>query len=64
VKDDDSDCADSHNFLNRWKNYSCQLLNVQWVSDVSQIEIDAAGPLVFDTNLSEFETVIANLKKC
>jgi hypothetical protein len=28
VKDDNADLlADSHNILNRWKNYFCQLLN-------------------------------------
>jgi hypothetical protein len=31
--------ADSHNILNRWKNYFSQLLNVHRVSDVRQIEI-------------------------
>jgi hypothetical protein len=30
--------ADSHNILNRWKNYFSQLLNVHRVSDVRQIE--------------------------
>jgi hypothetical protein len=28
--------ADSHNILNRWKNYFSQLLNVHNVSDVRQ----------------------------
>jgi hypothetical protein len=40
VKDENGDLpADSHNILNRWKNYFSQLLNVHRVSDVSQIEI-------------------------
>jgi hypothetical protein len=34
--------ADSHNILNRWKNYFSQLLNVHNVSDVRQIEIHTA----------------------
>jgi hypothetical protein len=39
VQDEKGDLlADSHNILNRWKNYS-QLLNVHRVSDVRQIEI-------------------------
>jgi hypothetical protein len=38
--------VDSHNILNRWKNYFCQLLNVHNVSDVRQIEVHKAGPLV------------------
>jgi hypothetical protein len=29
--------ADSHDILNRWKNYISQLLNVHRVSDVRQI---------------------------
>jgi hypothetical protein len=39
--------ADSHNILNRWKNYS-QLLDVHKMSDVRQIEIRTAEPLVPD----------------
>jgi hypothetical protein len=31
--------AESHNILNRWKNYFFQLLNVHNVSDVRQIEV-------------------------
>jgi hypothetical protein len=31
--------ADSHNILNRWRNYFSQLLNVYTVSDVRQIEV-------------------------
>jgi hypothetical protein len=47
VKDENGDLlADSHNILNRWKNYFSQLLNVYNVSDVRQIEVDMAGPLV------------------
>jgi hypothetical protein len=29
--------ADSHNILNRWKNYFSQLLNVHRISDVRQL---------------------------
>jgi hypothetical protein len=37
VKDESDDLlADSHNILNRWKNYYSQLLNVHRVSDVRQ----------------------------
>jgi hypothetical protein len=41
VKDENGDLlADSHNILNRWKNYFSQLLNVQHnVSEVRQIEV-------------------------
>jgi hypothetical protein len=49
VKDENGDLlADSHNILNRWKNYFSQLLNVLGVSDVRQIEIHTAEPLVPD----------------
>jgi hypothetical protein len=47
VKDDNGELlADSHNILNRWKNYFSQLLNVHNVSDVKQIEVNMAEPLV------------------
>jgi hypothetical protein len=37
VKDENGDLlADSHNILNRWKNYFSQLLSVPKVSDVRQ----------------------------
>jgi hypothetical protein len=39
VKDENSDLADSHNILNRWKNYFSQLLNAHRVSIVRQTEI-------------------------
>jgi hypothetical protein len=38
--------ADSHNILNRWKNFFSQLLNVHNVSDVRQIVVHTAEPLV------------------
>jgi hypothetical protein len=44
VKDENGDLlADSHNILNRLKNYFSQLLNVRRVSDVRQIEIRTAA---------------------
>jgi hypothetical protein len=47
VTDENGDpLADSHNILNRWKNYFSQLLNVHNASDVRQIEVDMAEPLV------------------
>jgi hypothetical protein len=55
--------ADSHNILNRWKNYFCQLLNVHRVSDVRQREIHTAEPLVPDPSPLEVEITIAKLKK-
>jgi hypothetical protein len=47
VKDENGDLlADSHNILNRWRNYFSQLLNVHNVSDDRQIEVHKAEPLV------------------
>jgi hypothetical protein len=46
VKEENSDLlADSHNILNRWKNYFSQLLNVHDVSNVRQIKVHTAEPL-------------------
>jgi hypothetical protein len=47
----------------RWKNYYYQLLNVHGVSDVWQIEIHIAEPLVADPSLFEVEIAIAKLKR-
>jgi hypothetical protein len=47
VKDENGDLlADSHNNLNRWKSYFSQLVNAYNVSDVRQIEVHTAEPLV------------------
>jgi hypothetical protein len=47
VKDYNGDLfVDSHTILNRWKNYFSQLLNVHNVSEVRQIEVYMAEPLV------------------
>jgi hypothetical protein len=55
--------ADSHNILNRWKNDFSQLLNAHNVSDVRQIEVHMAEPLVPGPSHLEVETAIAKLKK-
>jgi hypothetical protein len=55
--------ADSHNILNRWKNYFSQLLNVHNVSDIEQIEVHMAEPLVPGPSHLEVEIAIAKLKK-
>jgi hypothetical protein len=63
VKDENGDLlADSHNILNRWKNYFSQLLNIHRVSGFRQIEIHTAEPLVPYTSPFEVEIAIANLK--
>jgi hypothetical protein len=55
--------ADSHNILNRRKNYFSQLLNVHNVSDVRKIEVHTAKPLVPGPCRLEVEIFIADLKK-
>jgi hypothetical protein len=54
--------ADSHNILSRWKNYFSQLLNVHNVSDVRQIKVLTAEPLIPGPSHLEVETAIAKLK--
>jgi hypothetical protein len=64
LKDEDGDLhADSYNILNRWKNYYYQLLNVHKVSDVRQIEIHTAEPLVPGRSRFEVEIAIEKLKR-
>jgi hypothetical protein len=64
VKDENGDLlADSHNILNRWKNYVSQLLNVHNVSDVRQIEAHKTEPLVPGPSHLEVEIAIVKLKK-
>jgi hypothetical protein len=63
VKDKNGDLlADSHNILNRWKNFS-QLLNVHNVSEVRQIELHTAEPLAPGPSRLELEIAIVKLKK-
>jgi hypothetical protein len=58
VKDENGDLlADSHIF-NRWKNCFTRLLNVRRVSDVRQIEIRAAEPLVPELGLLRLKLLL------
>jgi hypothetical protein len=64
VKDENGDqLGNSHNILNGWKNYFSQSLNVHNVSDVRQIEVHTAKPLVPGPSRLEDEVAIAKLKK-
>jgi hypothetical protein len=64
VKDENGDLlADSHNILNRWKNYFSQSLNVYNTSDVRQIEVYMAELLVPGPSCLEVEIAIAKFKK-
>jgi hypothetical protein len=59
VKDEDGDLlADSHNILNRWKNYFPHLLNVHNVNDVRQIEVHTAEPLVLGRSRLEVDFLL------
>jgi hypothetical protein len=58
VKDENGDLlADAHNILNRWKNCFSELLIEYSVSDVRQIEVYVAEPLVPDPSRLEVEIV-------
>jgi hypothetical protein len=58
VKDENGDLlVDSHNISNRWKNYFSLLLNVHNVSDVRQIEVHMAEPLVPGPSSLEVEKI-------
>jgi hypothetical protein len=64
VKDVNGDLlANSHKSLNRWKNYFNHLLNIHNISDVRQIEIHTAKPLVPGHSCLEVRIAIADLKK-
>jgi hypothetical protein len=49
--------------LNSWNNCFSQLLNVHDVSDVSQIEVHTAEPLVPGPSRLDVEIAIAKLRK-
>jgi hypothetical protein len=52
VKDQDGDLlADSHNILNRWRNYFSQLLNVHMASDVRQTLMEEHRLRVFENRV-------------
>jgi hypothetical protein len=63
VKDENGDLlANSHNILNRSKNYFSQLLNVHNVTDARQIEVHMAEPLVPGPSHFLVEIAIAKLE--
>jgi hypothetical protein len=63
VKDENGDMLeDSDNILNRWKNYFYQILNLHF-SDVRQMEVHMAKPLVLGPSRFEVEIAIAKLRK-
>jgi hypothetical protein len=62
-KDENDLLADSHNILNRWKNYFSQFLKVHYVRDVWQIEVHAVEPILPGSSRLEVDIAIAKLKK-
>jgi hypothetical protein len=56
--------AEFHKILKKWKNYFSQLLNVHMVSDVRQIEIHTAEPIVLGPSPFGAEIAIAKIKTC
>jgi uncharacterized protein YaaR (DUF327 family) len=64
VKDENGDLLmNSHTILNWWENCVTYLFNVHSVSDVRQIEVHTAQPLVPGPSPFEVETAIAKIKK-
>jgi hypothetical protein len=64
AKDENGDqLADPHNILNRWKNCFSQLLSVHNVSEVRQIKVHTAEPLVPSPSRLDVEIAIAKFKK-
>jgi hypothetical protein len=63
VKDEKGDLlADSQKKLSRWKNYFCQLLNVQGPGSMRRTEIHTAEPFVPEPSAAEFEVAIRKIK--
>jgi hypothetical protein len=57
------DLADPQKILTRWKNYFCQLLNVQGPGSIRQTEIHTAEPFVPETSAAEVEVAITKMKR-
>jgi hypothetical protein len=54
--------TDHETILTRWKNYFCQLLNVQGPGGVRQTEIHTAEPFAPEPSATECEVAIRKLK--
>jgi hypothetical protein len=55
--------ADPQKIVTRWKNYFCQLLNVQGPGGITQTEIHTAEPFVPEPSISDIEMAIIKLKR-
>jgi hypothetical protein len=64
VKDERGDLlADPQKMLTRWKNYFCQLLNVQDPGGIRQTEIHTAEPFLPEPGAAEVEVAIRKMKR-
>jgi hypothetical protein len=64
VKDERGDLlAIPQKILSRWKNYFCQLLNVEGPGGIRQTEIHTGEPFVPEPSAAEFEVAIGKLKR-
>jgi hypothetical protein len=64
VKDGRGDLlADPQKILTRWKNYFCQLLNVQGPGSIMQTQIHTAEPFVPEPSAAEVEVAIRMMKR-
>jgi hypothetical protein len=54
--------VNSHNILNRWKNYFCQLLNVRGANEVRQLKMHTGELLVPEPSSFKVEIAIEKLK--
>jgi hypothetical protein len=55
--------AEAQTMLTRWKNYFCQLLNVQGAGGIRQSEIRTAEPFVPEPSAAEVEIAIRKMKR-
>jgi hypothetical protein len=64
VKDERGDLlADPQKILTRWKNYFCQLLNVQGPEGIRQTEIHIAEPFVPEPSAAEVQVAVGKMKR-
>jgi hypothetical protein len=64
VKDERGDLlADPQKILTRWKNYFCQLLNVQGAGGIRQTEIHTAEPFVPEPSAADVEVAVRKMKR-
>jgi hypothetical protein len=64
VKDERADLlAYPQKSLTRWKNYFCQLLNVQGPGGIRQTEIHTTQPYVPEPSAAEFKVAMRKMKR-